>query len=358
MKVVILQDNLRGGGTERQSIALSQSLADAGLETQLIVARSGGTLDITAKESLQESVRFCSNTMRFSSLRTWRVLLEIGSPNTALLPMGRWANCLSVLLPARTFGRRFATVRTNRQLPYLYRRAIRTADQVIANSQWALKYVQGQSRRPTTVPSTVIYNGLSRIDLLKIDSSQKNAAKAAIGIARECSLLIAVARFDKGKEQADLIKMMALPCPYQRKLFLIGSGIEESTLRQLVNELGLEKAIEFTGFKEDLKPYYAAADIALSASRLDSLPNALLEAQAASLPVIAYPTAGVPEIIQHQKTGFLVKTGSIDQLNTHCIQLLSDSTMAAKMGESARAHIKENFSKEEQLSKYRDLLQS
>tara|TARA_B110000285_G_C15071570_1_gene588286 strand:- start:451 stop:1527 length:1077 start_codon:yes stop_codon:yes gene_type:complete len=357
MKVVILQDHLRGGGTERQSIALSQSLADTGFETQLIVARSGGALDLIAKESLNESVLFCAENTYLSNLRTWRTLLESANPNTALIPMGRWANSLSALLPERAFGKRFATVRTNRPLPYLYRRAIRTADQMIANSQWALNYALDQSGRSTASPSTIIYNGLSRIDLLKIDPSQKIVAKAALGIARNCSLLIAVARFDKGKGQADLIQMMAQPCPYQRKLFLIGSGNEEAALRQLVNELGLAASIEFTGFKEDLAPYYAAADLALSASRLDSLPNALLEAQAAGLPVIAYPTAGVPEIIQHQTTGFLVETGSIDQLNTHCTQLLSNATMAAKMGAAARAHIKVNFSKEEQLSKYSDLLQ-
>jgi glycosyltransferase involved in cell wall biosynthesis len=228
---------------------------------------------------------------------------------------------------------------------------------VIANSQWALNYGQRQSGRSTASPSTVIYNGLSRTDLLEIAPSQKSASKAALGIAPECSLLIAVARFDRGKGQSDLIKMMARPSPYQRKLLLIGTGSGEAKLRQLVHKLGLNKSIEFIGFKEDLKPYYAAADLALSASRLDSLPNALLEAQAASLPVIAYPTAGVPEIIQHQKTGFLVKAGSIEQLNTHCTQLLSDATMTAKMGASARAHIQENFSKEGQLSKYSDLLQ-
>lgn len=69
-----------------------------------------------------------------------------------------------------------------------------------------------------------------------------------------------------------------------------------------------------------------------------------------NLRVIAYPTAGVLKIIQHQATGFILKTGFIDQLNTHCIQLLSDSTMAAKMGVSARTHIKDNFSQKEPLA--------
>ena len=86
----------------------------------------------------------------------------------------------------------------------------------------------------------------------------------------------------------------------------VGEGPENKRLRALAHSLGVEQHVRFAGFCENSRAYYAAADLFLSASALDSLPNALIEAQAAALPAIAYPTAGIPEIIEDSRTGHLV----------------------------------------------------
>ena len=62
MKVLILQDYLRGGGTERQSIELTRALHLQGIQSQLVVGRSGGPLDQLAKATLGDRVFHCSAT--------------------------------------------------------------------------------------------------------------------------------------------------------------------------------------------------------------------------------------------------------------------------------------------------------
>ena len=169
-----------------------------------------------------------------------------------------------------------------------------------------------QADAPEDTTTAVIHNALSRPELLQIDPSDKAAAKRAIGLQTPTQkILLSVARMDRGKGQGDLIRLMARPSAHNRKLILLGEGPESEGLQALAHSLGVAKQVHFAGFCEQSRIYYAAADLFLSASGLDSLPNALIEAQAAALPIIAYPTAGIPEIIDDPRTGRLVQHGDI-----------------------------------------------
>ena len=358
MKVIILQDKLRGGGTERQSISLTHDLQNADIDAKLIVGQSGGILDPHAQATLGSNLHFCSRSAIAAIPQTLRTLTNNHAPQkTTLLCMGRWANSLAAWIPTRRFGQRIATVRTSRPLPWLYRRAIRTADQLITNSHWALDYtIQQCGIKSNSSYNTVIHNSLSRTDLLDIDPTNRAAARDSLKIPQGAKVLLNVARFDRGKGQADLINLMALPSSHSRHLYLLGTGPEEAHLRTLTQSLGLEHCVHFPGFHENLTPYYTAADLFVSSSQLDSLPNALLEAHAAALPIVAYPTTGIPEIVQHGTTGYLTTENSIDQLNQLCTRVLHAPEHAKELGQSGRAHIQQNFDKHQQLAKYIALL--
>jgi glycosyltransferase involved in cell wall biosynthesis len=75
----------------------------------------------------------------------------------------------------------------------------------------------------------------------------------------------------------------------------------------LTADLGLSGDVSFLGFRQDTAELLRAADVVLLPSTNEGLPLVILEAQAAGVPVIAAPTAGIPEIIEDGKTGFLVK---------------------------------------------------
>ena len=334
----ILQDHLRGGGTERQSIELTRALIANGWEAQLIVGNSGGRLEPLAKATLADKVHFCgSSNSPLSSLRALQHLrINTAQEPTIVIAMGRWANCLLGFIDRTPSSRTIATVRTSRALPYLYRRSIRRADAVLANSHWALQSALRTSQRPEDRSTAVIHNALSRPDLLNIDPSDKAAAKRAISLDPTQKMLLSVARMDRGKGQGDLLRLMAMPSTQQRKLILLGEGPESERLRALAHSLGVEQHVHFAGFCENSRAYYAAADLFLSASSLDSLPNALIEAQAAALPVIAYPTAGIPEIIDDSRTGHLVAHGDVATMHRQVEKLLSHPSNTAAMADAAR----------------------
>ena len=358
-RILILQDHLRGGGTERQSIHLTRALIDHGWDAKLIVGYSGGRLDPRAHEALENQVNFCSRSKKpLSSLHTLQQLNTIIAPKpTTVIAMGRWANCLLGFLRPKPTTQTIATVRTSRRLPYLYRRSIRRADAVLANSHWALKSALRASKRSEDSTTAAIHNALSRPELLLIDPSDKTLAKRAIGHEPTQKLLLSVARMDRGKGQGDLIRLMARPSAHNRKLILLGEGPESKHLQALAHSLGVAQHVHFPGFCENSRAYYAAADLFVSASALDSLPNALIEAQAAALPIIAYPTAGIPEIIDDGQTGHLVEQGDIASMHQHVEHLLNHSSNTPAIGRAARQSAIDKFDPQQQIEATIDFIE-
>ena len=324
-----------------------------------MVGRTGGQLDSLAVKLLSSDVHFCGHTSVLSSLRALRKLSSICSQSpTVIIAMGRWANCLIGLWQGVATTKTIATVRTSRPLPYLYRRAIKRSDAVLANSDWALKNALNVSAREKDNFTQVIYNALSRPELLVINNETKLAARRNLGIEEGTTVLLSAARMDAGKGQSDLIKMLALPCNHKCKLIMLGDGPERQNLEALATSLGVHKEVQFIGFCEDVEAYYAAADIFVSASSLDSLPNALIEAQAAALPVIAYSTTGIPEIIEDGKTGHHVKAGDLNMMQQHIIQLIENTSASEAMSREARSRAIQKFDPEQQIKKYTELIKA
>jgi glycosyltransferase involved in cell wall biosynthesis len=106
------------------------------------------------------------------------------------------------------------------------------------------------------------------------------------------------------------------------------------------------------------RPDWTAVNLAVSAYQLDSLPNALLEAHAAALPIVAYPSAGIPEIVQHCESGYLTKKKFIDELHQYCTQVLSNPAHAQQLGQRGRVHIQQHFNSTQQITHYIELLRA
>jgi len=83
-------------------------------------------------------------------------------------------------------------------------------------------------------------------------------------------------------------------------------GSYTTRLQALCNELGVGDRVHFLGQREDIPDVLRAADIFLLPSTNEGLPLAVLEAQATKVPVLAAPTAGIPEVIADRETGFLI----------------------------------------------------
>jgi glycosyltransferase involved in cell wall biosynthesis len=353
MKVLILQDHLRGGGTERQSIALTEAFLKEGIDAQLIVGHAGGILDDVAHNALGDRLFFGSHsTLLFTPKAILRIRKQLPKTPHALICMGRWAHLVSTVLGRTAQRTTITTVRTSRSLPYFYRRAILRSDCLITNSHWALEHARNACKGKALPPAHVIHNGLSRPDLLSIEAIDKQTARVHFQIPTDRKILISVARFDSGKGQEDLIHALALSPGLDHELWLLGAGPELERLQTLTKLLQLENRVRFLGFVEDVRQIYAAADIFVSASQLDSLPNALLEAHAAGLPIIAYPSAGIPEIVDHEKSGYLVDSFDSAGLDQQIRALVQNPAQCSSMGQFGREKIQLHFNQKQQNARF------
>jgi glycosyltransferase involved in cell wall biosynthesis len=131
-------------------------------------------------------------------------------------------------------------------------------------------------------------------------------------------------------------------------------------LQTLVPDLNLAHHLRFDGGITNLHQHLAAADIFVLPSRSEGFSNAIIEAMAASLPVVATSVGGNAEAVQDGVSGFLVPPEDPDALSAAILQLLSDPSKARTMGAEGRSLVEERFTIEAMMnqtaSAYRNLL--
>jgi glycosyltransferase involved in cell wall biosynthesis len=118
---------------------------------------------------------------------------------------------------------------------------------------------------------------------------------------------------------------------------LVGDGPERPALERRAAELGIGSAVAFLGTRYDVPAILARADAACLPSFAEGLPNAVMEAMAARLPVVATSVGGAPELVEHGVGGYLVPPGDPDALAAALIALLRDPAGARAMGARGRA---------------------
>ena len=138
---------------------------------------------------------------------------------------------------------------------------------------------------------------------------------------------------------------------------IAGEGPMEEELRKLVRELRLDSRVEFSGFlpQESLQGLFATSHIFLHPSEtaggdVEGVPNAMLEAMASGLPVVATRHGGIPEVIQDGKNGLLSPEKDVEDIAASMKRLASDPALYAALGEAASTSVREQFSAERQIS--------
>jgi glycosyltransferase involved in cell wall biosynthesis len=124
----------------------------------------------------------------------------------------------------------------------------------------------------------------------------------------------------------------------QASLTVAGSGVELERLRALTHELRLGDAVRFTGRVDiaRMPQLYAHADVALNPSTADNMPNSVLEAFASGVPVVSTDAGGVPDIIEHGRTGLLVPVGDASAMAQAICRLLGDPALSERITKAAR----------------------
>lgn len=136
---------------------------------------------------------------------------------------------------------------------------------------------------------------------------------------------------------------------------LVGGGPEQRTLLARAEARGVLHAFSFLGHQDDVPARLAAADIFVLPSRSEAFPNAVLEAMASGLPVVASAVGGIPELINDDQTGLLVPPGNAVALASRLCRLMADPALAASLGDAARAHTQAHYSFDRMVSAFESL---
>ena len=124
---------------------------------------------------------------------------------------------------------------------------------------------------------------------------------------------------------------------------LVGEGPMESALRTLTDKLGLADRVHFAGLLRDMPGVYQDLDLSVSSSHSEAMPLALIEAMSSGLPVVATRVGGVPEIVEHGQSGWLVAPGDFEDIAARVDAILSDASLRQKMGQTARLRAMSSF---------------
>lgn len=205
MKILIVQDYLRSGGTERQSVFMASAFAKAGHEVTLLTFRPRGVLDLDGDQQ----------PFAFRSLQPFDTGLDWFAPGllrTAVeaapdlvLCMGRMANCYAGFIQSRLpRAAVVCTMRTGKALPYLFVRSLRLCRHVVANSHVAKRVLTDGYDIPAS-RITVIHNPVLRFT---DETAARNLAlRRYLGANPSTVVLLNVAMFRPEKNQRELIEI-------------------------------------------------------------------------------------------------------------------------------------------------------
>ena len=176
---------------------------------------------------------------------------------------------------------------------------------VVVNSSRAFeRLVRDGLVEPKT--ASVIRNGLDVGSYQK--RSRRRSTRASLGVAEDEFLWLAVGRLEYPKDYPMLLRSFAAAAATRPefRLAIVGVGPDRADLEAAVEGLGLSGRVRFLGVRSDVPDLLAAADGFAFASENEGLPNVVMEALAAGLPVVATSVGGVPELVRDGETGWLV----------------------------------------------------
>lgn len=183
---------------------------------------------------------------------------------------------------------------------------------------------------------------------------------SAFGIGSDAEVILAVGRLDSQKDPLSLVQAV-IPVARQRPqlhLLFVGDGPLRKQLAQESEAAGLADRIHLAGWRPDVPNLMKAADLFVLPSRWEGMPNVILEAAAAGIPIVATATEGTSELIVSGETGVLVPCGAVDALGAAIRQTLEQPGLPHRMAGSLQHMVAERFTWDSVVAAYECLYDS
>src|SRR5262245_14407371 len=234
-----------------------------------------------------------------------------------------------------------------------------------AVDRWHLRFMdhvvcvsRGQAHkvRKAGVPTnriTVIPNAARLTAAHAIDLNSRKQLEALFRNPGE-RIVVGAGRLSPEKGVSVLIEAarIVLAADPQARFVVFGEGTQRPALERLIASAGLTGRLALPGFRGDLDQLLPSADLFVLPSFTEGLPNVVLEAGVAGVPVVATAVGGTPEVVVEGKTGYLVPPGDPQQLARRILALLGDEALRRHMSLAGREHVRAHFTFEAQAQAY------
>jgi N-acetyl-alpha-D-glucosaminyl L-malate synthase BshA len=201
-------------------------------------------------------------------------------------------------------------------------------------------------------PIDVIHNF---VDTETFQPRESCAARARFARSGE-KVLMHVSNFRKVKNLPVLIQVFyEVQKLVPARLVLVGDGPERESTERHAEALGVEARVEFVGDQEYIADLLPAADVFLLPSQHESFGLAALEAMSCGVPVVGSRIGGLPEVIEHEQTGFLCDPNDVDCMKAIVLGLFKDDTLRRRIGQAARERAERLFNRDRIVAQYVDV---
>lgn len=218
-------------------------------------------------------------------------------------------------------------------------------DKIILVNKYYINYFRWFRRKTLT-----IYNG--------IDFSVFSGMNTEVSYKlTSCIKVLFVGRLDIQKDPITLLKAWRIVyTKYPGTQFtMVGDGEKYQECKEFIINNDLSDNVVLTGWSGDVAGYYASHDIFAMSSIYESFGLIFLEAGYYKLPVVATNVEGIPEVVEHEKTGLLSKPLDADTLAQNIIRLIEDDVLRHQMGLAGYQRVKMKFSSARMVKEYLDI---
>ncbi len=322
------------GGQEYLVLQLAEQLERRGIRSPIIALSGGSLMTEAARRGLQ--VFDAAKSPGFTPRLFWTLSRLFRRLSATVVHTHNMGPLIYGTVAARALG--LGTINTRHGRAALSTRRIvwALADRVVAVSEDARRELLAHnSVDPRKV--SVVLNGVD-VRAFAAPEADRAAVRAAVDIPNDARVFGIVARLAPEKAHATLLEAFALLIArgVPTYLVIVGGGPLEAALKAQAERLGIARFVRFLGFRTDIATLLRGVDVFVLSSLMEGISLTLLEAMAASLPVIATRVGGNPEVVKEGETGLLVSPGDSIGLADAMAALHADPSRARDYGSLGR----------------------
>jgi glycosyltransferase involved in cell wall biosynthesis len=369
-RILFLLDQLNLAGAQKRAVNIARSLDSSRFEVQIICLHAGGPLqpEIEAAGIDLTILAFDPSPWSYRNAgQLWRLtrILRKRSPSI-VHTFSYWCTVYGSIASRLASVPVIITSRTSQYdakpqgtIPRLLERTLNSLATTVVTISQAVKEETINLEGIPEHKVELVYNGVDPDQ--KSDIGDEAEFRRSLGLSPADSVVVMVANFRVCKRHETLLRAaraVLAQRPDPKFLMLGRESGQVDQLKRMARDLGIADSVLWPGARTDIPEILGVSDIGVLCSETEALGNAILEYMAAGLPVVATRVGGIPEIVVHGETGWLISVGHDEALGHYLLALLADPETARRMGSAGRERVRTTFSREEMVKGYTRVYES